>query len=77
MNKRHQCGISMRGYPLVVMVIIIAVTMTLRLGQHYVDFAVVKATLDRIPVEQAYEMPKSEIRDHFAWQFRVEVFPSL
>ena len=75
MNKQHQCGMSMWGYLLVVMVIITAVTMTLRLGQHYVEFAMVKATLDRIPVEQAHEMPKSEIRDHFARQFRVEGFP--
>ena len=42
MNKQHQCGMSMWGYLLVVMVIITAVTMTLRLGQHYVDFAMVK-----------------------------------
>ncbi len=74
MNKQHQRGMSMWGYLVVVMVIITIVMMTLRLGPHYVDFAMVNGTLDRFPTEQAHEMSKTEIRDHFARQFRVEGF---
>ena len=74
MKQQRQRGMSMWGYLLVVMLIITGIILALRIGPHYIDFAMVKGTLDRIPAERAHEMPKAEIRDHFARQFRVEGF---
>lgn len=69
-----QQGMGKWSWLFVIIVFISAGTVALKLGPHYVDFEMVKGVIDRLPAEDVPEMKRSEIRDHFARQFRVENF---
>ena len=70
----RQLGMSKWGWLIVIIVLVSAITMTLRIGPHYVDFEMVKGVLERLPAGETHAMSKAAIREHFSKQFRVEGF---
>jgi hypothetical protein len=51
-----------------------ALTLTLRVAPHYVDFEMVKGVADRLADKNVNEMSREEILEHFKKQFRIEGF---
>ena len=69
-----QMGMSKWALLLVLISLAAVGTATLKLSPHYVDFEVMKGVLDRLPANTHAELSKSDIREHFAKQFRIENF---
>ena len=74
-NPQRQHGMSKWGWLFAAIVFVSAVTLTLRLGPHYLDFRIVTTILDRLPAESLHQkMTKEDIREVFTKQFRIESF---
>ncbi len=72
---RYQTGLSKWGWLITVVLLIGAFTTLIRLVPHYIDFNIVQGVLERLPEESVHaDMTRSEIRDYFRKQFRVENF---
>ena len=72
-NKQR--GLSKWGWLIFIGLLVVAATVALRMGPHYVDFRMVQGVLDRLPANEVHaDMSRAEINDHFKKQFRVENF---
>lgn len=67
-------GMSKWALLLVIASLAAAGTAALKLGPHYVDFEVMKGILERLPADTHSALSKSDIREHFSKQFRIENF---
>ncbi len=74
-SPRHQQGMSKWGWLLAAALFVGALTTSLSIGPHYIDFQVMQGIMDRLPADRVHKkMTKSAIREHFAKQFRIENF---
>ncbi len=69
-----QRGLSMYAWLLVLVIGAGALTATLRLGPHYIDYNIILGVADRLPVDEVHTMPRERIREHFQKQLRIENF---
>lgn len=71
----RQQGMSKWGWLIVLVVAATVATSALRIGPHYIDFRIVQTVIDRLPERDVHSnMTRTQIREHFSKQFRVENF---
>jgi len=70
----RQLGMSKWGWLFALLALAAALTLTLRVAPHYVDFEMVKGVADRLADKNVNEMSREEILEHFKKQFRIEGF---
>ncbi len=70
---KYQRGMGKWGWLFVTAFSIMAFTTALKVGPHYIDFEIVKSTLERLPADvHSNKMSRDSIREHFDKQFRIE-----
>lgn len=74
-SPRYQQGMSKWGWLLTAALCAGAFTSSLTIGPHYIDHQVMQGIIERLPDDRVHKkMSKSDIRKHFAKQFRIENF---
>ena len=70
---QRQHGLGMWGWLFVLVVLASALTLSLKLGPHYIDFRIAQGILDNLPAEEVHkQMSRVDIYDHFQKQMRIE-----
>ena len=67
----RQAGLS--GYGIVAILVVVAslVTLSLRLGPHYLDFYTIQSLIEEMPANKVHTMGKNEIRESLAKRFTI------
>ncbi len=72
---KAQRGMSKWGWLTVAILAVFALTATLRLGPHYIDFRILQSVLDRLPENDVHKnMTRDDINDFMHKQMRIENF---
>ena len=75
-GRNKQTGMGKWSWLFLIIFLVVGATQALRLGPHYVDFNLIQSIMDRLPAEEIHKgLTRSEIREIFKRQFRVENFP--
>ena len=66
-------GMSKWALLLIIIALVVFGVSALKLGPHYIDYGVMQGILERLPAD-THKMSRSDIREHFSKQFRIENF---
>lgn len=69
--KKHSGGISAIGAILALAALVTVVTLSLRLGPHYIDWRTMQSVFEGLNRQPVHEMSKSQIREALAKGFRI------
>jgi hypothetical protein len=69
--KKHSGGMTAIGAILGLAALVAVVTLSLRLGPHYIDWRTMQSVFEGLKRQPVHEMSKSEIREALAKGFRI------
>jgi hypothetical protein len=69
--KSRSGGMTVIGVVLLLVAIVSIVTLTLRLGPHYIDWRTMQSVFDGLKRQPVHEMSKNQIREAIAKGFRI------
>ena len=71
LTARRQLGLTALGTVAILAGIAAVVTLSLRLGPHYVDFYTMQTLVEELPAARVHEMDKRDIRESLEKRFRI------
>jgi hypothetical protein len=70
-SARRQRGVSALGGLLVLVLVVGAITLTLKLAPHYIDFYTMQSVIEGLPAGEMRTMPRGTLNDTLEKRFKI------
>jgi hypothetical protein len=68
---RRQAGITLPGLLAAVILVVSGITLTLKLGPHYIDFRTMESVIEGLPREDVQKMSRAALNEMLDKRFRI------
>ena len=68
---RRQRGLSAMGTLVVLIVIVAAITLTLKLAPHYIDFYTMRSVIEGLPAQEVRTMSRTNLHEMIQKRFKI------
>src|SRR6056297_134435 len=70
-SPSRQRGLTGMGWLAVLVLVVSGITLTLKIGPHYIDFYTMKSVLEGLPADQVHKMSRTQINDTLEKRFKL------